>query len=398
MSSSLEKAIRQLENVEANLVKMEHLWDEMASRVSSAFNKRANDEDRDAYEDKARFFLEIASNMPAINGYKMPIDFMEYSDVFIESVEASECGELDALIHTQEKVFSQGGHLKEYRFKLENKRKELIRSRVLELLNTIEKLLGDLNLLHKRRHQNTKINDDRWTKMESIASEIDVLLGSTITRPDEWSNLYRHLHFGQKKDLDDITNTDFPGIKNFLEKALYGEYDPLPVSCKDLSEITAGRPFGEVSAKINWRVLTAESFERLIYELVRGAPGYENVQWLMHTNAPDSGRDISADKICRDDLTGLLKQRIIIQCKKSQGKGINDGDVASLCTQIEQWEPPRIDVLIIATTGRFSKDAVKYIEKANQSDRALRIEMWPDSHLESLVAKRPDLIAKFGLR
>jgi hypothetical protein len=55
-------------------------------------------------------------------------------------------------------------------------------------------------------------------------------------------------------------------------------------------------------------------------------------------------------------------------------------------------------VLVIATSGRFTSDAVAYIEKHNGSDRAPRIEMWPESHLERLLALRPSLIADFGLR
>ena len=62
------------------------------------------------------------------------------------------------------------------------------------------------------------------------------------------------------------------------------------------------------------------------------------------------------------------------------------------------WEPPRVDVLIIATTGRFATDAVDLIEKHNTSNVALRIEMWPDSHLERLLARHPELIATFHLR
>ncbi len=62
------------------------------------------------------------------------------------------------------------------------------------------------------------------------------------------------------------------------------------------------------------------------------------------------------------------------------------------------WEHPRVDVLVIATTGRFSSDAVSHIEAQNDSDRALSIEMWPESHMERLLAERPALIAEFRLR
>jgi hypothetical protein len=55
-------------------------------------------------------------------------------------------------------------------------------------------------------------------------------------------------------------------------------------------------------------------------------------------------------------------------------------------------------VQIIATSGRFTSDAVAIIEKHNLSDSALRIEMWPESHLERLLASRPAIIAEFSLR
>ena len=59
---------------------------------------------------------------------------------------------------------------------------------------------------------------------------------------------------------------------------------------------------------------------------------------------------------------------------------------------------PKVDVLIIVTTGRFTSYAVAAIEKHNGGDRALRIQMWAESHLEGLLAERPALIAEFGLR
>jgi hypothetical protein len=57
-----------------------------------------------------------------------------------------------------------------------------------------------------------------------------------------------------------------------------------------------------------------------------------------------------------------------------------------------------VNVLVIAATGRFTADGVAAIEKHNASDSALKIEMWPESHLERLLASRPALIAEFALR
>ena len=65
---------------------------------------------------------------------------------------------------------------------------------------------------------------------------------------------------------------------------------------------------------------------------------------------------------------------------------------------MELWQPPRVDVLVVATTGRFTTDAVSLVERHNQSDNALHIEMWPDSHLEGRLAAKPHLVGQFGLR
>ncbi|MGZ8362226.1 MAG: hypothetical protein ACXW3D_00060 [Caulobacteraceae bacterium] len=73
-------------------------------------------------------------------------------------------------------------------------------------------------------------------------------------------------------------------------------------------------------------------------------------------------------------------------------------DIATLKELVRSWEPPRVDVLVIATTGRLTADAVCAVERHNQSDQAMRIEVWNDAHLENILAAKPHLIADFGLR
>jgi hypothetical protein len=132
--------------------------------------------------------------------------------------------------------------------------------------------------------------------------------------------------------------------------------------------------------------------------LISAAPGYENPQWLVQTNAPDRGRDLSTIRAAGDTLAGMIRSRVIIQCRHWLRRSVSPSDVTSLRDLMSLWEPPRVDVLVIATSGRFTSDAVALIETHNQSDRALRIEMWAESLLEAQLAQRPDLIAEFGLR
>ena len=89
---------------------------------------------------------------------------------------------------------------------------------------------------------------------------------------------------------------------------------------------------------------------------------------------------------------------MIIQCKHWLSKSVAPKNFSEVKEQVKLWEPPRIDILVIATTGRFTADAISLIERHNQSDSAMTIEMWAESHLERVLASNPALVAEFGLR
>jgi hypothetical protein len=170
------------------------------------------------------------------------------------------------------------------------------------------------------------------------------------------------------------------------------------VEISDLAEVSVVAATEGVTRGLSWGVLTDDAFERLIFTLIGSTPGYEKPQWLTKTRAPDRGRDMSVVLVEVDRLSGDRRRRWIIQCKHWQSKRVKATDVGDVVSQMKLWEPPRVDGLVIATSGRFSADSVSYVERHNLGDNALWIEMWPDSHLERLLAARPDLTAEFGLR
>jgi hypothetical protein len=236
----------------------------------------------------------------------------------------------------------------------------------------------------------------QWIELTSLFKSIDALLGKSLGRPSRWSDMARHMAFGKKCDYDDIVRHDWPDVRQWLERSLYADSDPIPVAAKDLGELVSSRPQGQVATELNWGALSPEGFERLVFNLIDQTKGYENPQWLTHTNAADRGRDLSVDRVVQDVLAGSRKQRVIVACKHTDK--VNVKTVSELQAQMKLWEPPRVDELIIVTTGRFTTDAVNYIEKHNQSSSSMRIEMWANSHLERLLARRPELIAEFRLR
>ena len=88
---------------------------------------------------------------------------------------------------------------------------------------------------------------------------------------------------------------------------------------------------------------------------------------------------------------------MIIQCKHWQ-RPIGRRELVDCVEAVKLWEPPLIDVLIVATTSRFSQDAVAIAEKHERERTLPMIEPWPDSHLETLLSRRPSLAAQFKLR
>jgi hypothetical protein len=198
--------------------------------------------------------------------------------------------------------------------------------------------------------------------------------------------------------LRDIEVNDWPVVREALRKGSYGVNEPLPVAVDDLSELVASKPNGTVTTELAWRNIDDEGFERLLFALIADEPGYENPEWLMQTRAPDKGRDLSVTRIRADRLSGTFRERVVIQCKHWLGKSVALPDVAGTKDQMSLWADPRVDILIVATSGRFTADAVQWVERHNGAGIAPRIEMWPESHLERLLAARPHLIAEFGLR
>jgi Restriction endonuclease len=155
---------------------------------------------------------------------------------------------------------------------------------------------------------------------------------------------------------------------------------------------------GANATKLNWRNLDDGDFERLVFALISRTRGYENAAWPTQTRAPDKGRDLSVSRVIKDSLAGTIRQRVIIQCRHWLSRSIRLADASEAKDQMKLWSPPTVDVLVIATSGRFTSDAVMWIERHNAEGAAPRIEMWPESHLERLLIERPTLISEFGLR
>lgn len=386
--------LRALEITEANLAKAEALWRQIRRSVPEgmAFGSPPD------YDTLCRKLDDVVAALPAIDGFKPAVHPLDLNQIAQWRLDANELGEVEAQVACEDAIDEPARALSDYRYRFDRKRRSLVRGAVAALIEDVDSALAALGPAAEDRDRTEGGEAGILSTLRTAISQLDTLLGSSVHRPPRWPDLRRHLHFGLRGDLDDVRRLDWPYIKKGLESSLYGADEPIPVAVADLGELAPPRPHAPVPTRLHWTALTPEDFERLLFALLTNDQAYQNVQWLMSTTAADRGRDLSAFRVSVDGLSGTRRERIIVQCKHWLGRTVGVADISTVKEQVKLWEPPRVDVLVLATSGRFSADAVHYVERHNQSESALRIEMWSSSHLELLLASRPALIGEFGLR
>lgn len=394
--SRLDKALRQFEATEANLEKLERTWMAIRKLIPDDIQPVSDDE----YEDLTRVYCDIRDALPKIDGWRPSSSPPDLDDLAQNRFDAREIGELSAIIAVERDAEERGREVALYRHRFNKRRRQLVRDILKTRLDLID---GHLQTLARdfpvtETLPLPSVTGAAWDNLTELVRGLDVILGSSITRPARWNDLMRHLGFGKLNDLWDIISFDWPNVAGGINKQLYDPDEPIPVDAEDLGALVDSHPRGPITTKLNWANLSPEDFERLLFVLISSVPGYENPEWLTSSNAPDRGRDLAVTRVFQDHLSGVIRSRIIIQCKHWLSRSVSLAEVAILKEQMPLWEPPKVNVLIIATSGRFTTDAVQHIETHNGSDRALRIEMWPESHLERLLASRPGLIGEFKLR
>lgn len=395
ITSPIDNALRQFEATEANLEKLERVFREIQDLIPKGIQFGINHK----YDEQCRIFKDILKALPKIDGWKPECHFWDLNEIAQNRLDAAEISEPLATLYMDESILEPIRQLKEYRYKLNRKRKQLIRRALTECMANIDELLRKLFKKHEESTApKTKVEFKIISQILTRVIEIDTLLGNSTDRPSRWSDLRKHLYSTTVSDLHEIINTDWPNVNSWLSSILFDRNEPVTVEVEDIGELAKTEPEGTIVTSLKWDRVSPENFERLLFALISNAPEYENPEWLMDTNASDRGRDLSAVRVFSDSLSGVKRSRIIIQCKHWLKKSISSTEISKLREQMQLWEPPRVDILVIATTGRFSADAVSTIEKNNSNDRALHIEMWPGSHLELLLTRRPALIAEFQLK
>ncbi len=177
--SSLNKVLRQFEIAQANLSKLERIWRELHEMIPSGIVFGSDEQ----YEGKLRAYIEIVSSLPEISGYKpttMPLDLDEIAQ---SRLDANEIGDFEAQMYVERTIDTPRTELREYRFRLQNLRKTLVRNAVSETIDKIESALNRLTLTYKTEELNDDAplwqalpHDLNWEKLKDLVDELNALL------------------------------------------------------------------------------------------------------------------------------------------------------------------------------------------------------------------------------
>ena len=218
---------------ETNLAKLDALWRQIEGLVPSgpAFGSTPE------YEELCLAFRRILSSLPAIDKFRIEDQLYDHDAAGQMHLDALELDDFAVRVQVEKDLSAQGRQLQEYRLRLQTKRRELVRPRLLTLMNEIDQTLSNLSSVVVGLEISTALTDPLWGRLKEAVTELDTLLGTTA-RPQRWSDLKRHLHFGKVGDLSDIIRIDWPKVGSLIRAQLYGAHDPVPVEAEDLGMST----------------------------------------------------------------------------------------------------------------------------------------------------------------
>ncbi|MCF0083309.1 restriction endonuclease [Streptomyces lomondensis] len=387
----LEELLRAMDRTAANLKKLESVWERAQPFIPSGPQRGSDPQ----YDGLRAAWTDLLSGLPPIDGWTITEPLPDIDEIGQAYIDYLEIGVPPSAVDAAGE--KPGADLAAYRYRLERARRRAARGRLEQLVATVDATLP-IAVQGSARDSQEVLSNDLTEKIEAAIGEIARLLGEDAESIDRWWDLQRHMRFSQGHDWHDIVEFDWPAVRAGIEVNSLGDSDPLPVPDMDLGHAASGNLTGAATLALPWERLDDDGFERLLYDLLRDIPEHQNVQWLMQTRAPDRGRDLSLDRVLRDGSGGVRTERVIIQAKHWRSRSVNAAALNETVVAGKLWGPPLVRGIVIATSGRFTADAVAWAERHNSEGTAPYVELWPDSRLETLLAQRPHIAAAHGLK
>jgi len=391
----LNEILLAFDRTEVNLDRLEAVWKRARALLPEGPELGGNAE----YDDLVRSYNDLAVAVPAVDGHRLPTTLPDYEDVGHLFLEYAEFGELPRSVWQD--IDEPERAIADYRFHFNRARRRAVRSRLSGLTDQVAADLENITAFIDKSNppSNETLQDEAAGRVVEAIVEIERLIGNAVERTGRWSDLHRHIHFGQPHDWTDIALTDWPSVLDDIQAAGFADTEPLPLASEisDLGEAASHKLFGSATTALQWNEIDDDGFERLLFDLLSSFDEHYNVKWLMKTRAPDRGRDLSLERILHTPTGESRAERVLVQAKHWRSKSIRDSDVSALVVKAETWTPT-FHAVIMATSGRFTSGAVTWSDTRASSGRRPDVELWSEADLERLLSRFPSIAAAHGLR
>jgi hypothetical protein len=394
MFMELYNAIEELNKVSVNLELLKKKWTEIEQLLP--VKGGWSGEDKSQYEIKCLEFNDLLEAIPKIRDIKIRNLLPEYDSVSQRGENDFAFGDPEFTIEFYSETFAQDSEISKYEHALKRERRRLIRNQVQRCVEDIDKTLDSLNVNLEGKNSSDPLKPEEINPLKDKIRQLDGLMGDSASRPPRWLDLNRHLHFGLVHDLSDIIRLDWPSIKPSIDSLLYSN-DPLPIITHDIGDLVdSADKTGKIGTSLNWTGITDVQFERLCADLIESSPNWENVEWLTPTHASDRGRDIDAFWVYQDATRGTIRKRTLVQCKHRPNKSVSPKDIETL--QNLSVTHGKVDLYLVITSGKFSDQVTQIVDRWNERNSGLKVELWEHWKLEQLLASHPYIIKLYGLR
>jgi hypothetical protein len=146
----------------------------------------------------------------------------------------------------------------------------------------------------------------------------------------------------------------------------------------------------QATYKFDWDTdrIDEDEFEILIYRLYRREPEWTKVQHVMKTNAPDGGRDVTAEHVSNGN-------KVMVQCRHYPNGSLSNKDLQDILADANMHN---YDEVHVATSGHFTEKACRWVEKREEDEDTPVFILEPADHLAARLVNYPELIDGSGLR
>jgi hypothetical protein len=134
----------------------------------------------------------------------------------------------------------------------------------------------------------------------------------------------------------------------------------------------------------DWTKLTEAAFEELVFALISSDPAFGDTEWV-YPYANTIRRDISTVRAATNSEGRCACLRTLVQCRHPVSGQISFEELMLVKEQVALWNDPPFDVIVLATSGRFTDEAQRWAVVHNAASRKPRFELFSRDKLEQML-------------